>query len=52
MRSTSSRRYRRAGRTAIDVIKGHPEFVFLDDSSGTPELYVLGGEADAEYTEG
>ncbi|GAA2613013.1 cupin domain-containing protein [Streptomyces axinellae] len=23
--------------TAIHVVKGHPEFVFLDDSSGTPE---------------
>ena len=26
-----------ASETAIHVIKGHPEFVFLDDSSGKPE---------------
>ncbi|MGO4428255.1 cupin, partial [Streptomyces sp. MCAF7] len=32
--TTSSNHHHGASETAIHVVKGHPEFVFLDDSSG------------------
>jgi uncharacterized RmlC-like cupin family protein len=35
--TASSNHHHGASETAIHVIKGHPEFVFLDDSSGAPE---------------
>ncbi|MFJ8789839.1 cupin domain-containing protein [Streptomyces sp. NPDC102462] len=36
-RTTSSNHHHGASETAIHVVAGNPEFVFLDDSSGAPE---------------
>lgn len=36
-RTASSNHHHGASETAIHVVAGNPEFVFLDDSSGTPE---------------
>ncbi|RII14671.1 Cupin domain protein [Streptomyces sp. YIM 130001] len=36
-RTASSNHHHGESETAIHVVAGHPEFVFLDDSSGTPE---------------
>ncbi|MEU6607029.1 cupin domain-containing protein [Streptomyces shenzhenensis] len=36
-RTASSNHHHGASETAIHVIAGNPEFVFLDDSSGSPE---------------
>ncbi|WP_405774055.1 cupin domain-containing protein [Streptomyces sp. NBC_00859] len=35
--TASSDHHHGASETAIHVIEGHPEFVFLDDAGGTPE---------------